>query len=156
MDPLTSSAIPEVAARPVGALEADRPPINSGLDEASQDEVKLVDRYSDIFAQDSQTRRTNIPTHAINTGTKRPIKQRPQRLSLEATQTQREEVMEMLAAGVIIPSNSAWASLVVLVNKKDGSKRFCVDYQKLNDVTQQNVYPLPSTEAVLGKLGKAH
>lgn len=71
------------------------------------------------------------------------------------TQTQREEVQKMLAAGVIVPSNSPWTSPVVLVNKKDGSKRFCVDYRKLNDVTQKDVYPLPRTEEVLDELGKA-
>ena len=153
--PVTIPTIPIVAAEPI-APEVDRPPINSGLDEASQTEVnKLVDRYSDIFAQGSQTGRTNIVTHSINTEGERPIKQRPHRLSPEETQTQREEVLKMLEAGVIVPSNSPWASPVVLVNKKDGSKRFCVDYRKLNDATQKDVYPLPRTEEVLDELGKA-
>ena len=57
----------------------------------------------------------------------------------------------MLEAGVIVPSNNPWAS-PVLVN---GSKRFSVDYRKLNDVTQKDVYPLPRTEEVLDELGKA-
>lgn len=154
--PVPVPTIPVVAFKPVDAPAIDRPPINSALDAASQGDVnQLVDRYSDIFAQGSQTGRTNIVTHSINTGDERPIKQKPHRLSPAETQTQREEVLKMLAAGVIVPSNSPWTSPVVLVNKKDGSKRFCVDYRKLNDVTQKDVYPLPRTEEVLDELGKA-
>ena len=70
--------------------------------------TELEERYADIFAYGSQTGRTNIVTHSINTGDEAPIKQRPHRLSAGETQVQREEVLKMLDAGVIVPSNSAW------------------------------------------------
>ena len=53
---------------------------------------------------------------------------------------------------MIEPSASPWASPIVLVQKKDGSTRFCVDYWKLNDVTRKDAYPLPRIDATLDTL----
>ena len=56
----------------------------------------------------------------------------------------------MLSQGVVQPSNSPWASPIVLVKKKDGTYRFCVDYRKLNLVTKPDAYPLPRVDDLLG------
>ncbi|GFW57299.1 hypothetical protein TNCV_542131 [Trichonephila clavipes] len=53
---------------------------------------------------------------------------------------------------VIEPSSSPWASPIVLVRKKDGSTRFCVDYRRLNDVNKKDSYPLPRMDDTLGTL----
>ena len=58
----------------------------------------------------------------------------------------------MLQRDVIQPSSSAWASGIVIVSKKDGTKRFCVDYRKLNDVTVKDSYPIPRIDDSLEQL----
>ena len=63
------------------------------------------------------------------------------------------QLQRMLEQRVIQPSSSPWASPIVLVRKKDGSLRFCVDYQSLNSVTKPDCFPLPSIDDMLDQLG---
>ncbi|KMQ85099.1 reverse ribonuclease integrase, partial [Lasius niger] len=62
------------------------------------------------------------------------------------------EVNEMEAAGVIEASHSAWSSPVVIMKKKDGKHRFCIDFRRVNEVTEKDAYPLPQVTATLDKL----
>ena len=68
----------------------------------------------------------------------------------------RSKVQKLLADmrrdGVIKQSSSPWASPIVLVRKKDGTLRFCVDYHKLNEVTRKDAYPLPRIDDTLSTL----
>lgn len=64
-------------------------------------------------------------------------------------------VGEMLREEVIEPSQSAWSSPVVIVKKKDGKPRFCIDFRKVNVVTERDAYPLPHITATLDKLRDA-
>ena len=61
----------------------------------------------------------------------------------------------MLNAGIIEESNSEWASPIVLVRKKDKSLRLCVDYRRLNAVSEMEPYPMPRIEDLLDRLGRA-
>ena len=65
---------------------------------------------------------------------------------------QKEEVRkllrDMLEKRVIQPSDSPWSSPIVLVKKKDGSVRFCVDYRKVNAITRKDAYPLPRVDTL--------
>ena len=61
----------------------------------------------------------------------------------------------MLSKGFIEPSDSPWASPIVLVAKKDGSTRFCIDYRRLNDVTRKDSFPLPRIDETIESLAGA-
>ena len=67
----------------------------------------------------------------------------------------REEIRELLALGIIRPSTSEWAAPIILVPKKDGSKRLCVDFRKLNQVTREDPYPIPRIEELIDRVGNA-
>ena len=96
--------------------------------------------FADVFtAGDDDMGHTDLLPHTIPTGIAQPIRQAPRRASRRAPLCHRETVCKLLddilAKDVITPSKSPWASPVVLVQKKDGSVRFCIDYRKLNTVT---------------------
>ena len=111
--------------------------------------------YADVFAvSTTDLGRKDKLQHAINTGFSRPTRQPVRRIS--PSPHRRDEVRnildEMLEKKVMEPSKSPWASPIVLVQKKDGTTRFCADYQKLNDVTRKDAYPLPRIDTTLDTL----
>jgi hypothetical protein len=88
-------------------------------------------------------------------GDARPIHQPPRRILL-AKQTEVKEMLDkMQRHGVIEESESPWSSPVVLVRKKNGELRFCVDYRKLNDVTKKGCFPLHRIDDTLDTLAGA-
>ncbi|MCG7868284.1 MAG: hypothetical protein JAY74_18205 [Candidatus Thiodiazotropha taylori] len=112
---------------------------------------ELLLKHKDVFAKDkTDLGRTNVVKHTINTGDAAPVKQNPRRLPLSKRELVKDEVSKMLQQGIIEPSQSAWSSPIVLVQKKDGSTRFCVDYRKLNNLTLKD--PLPRIDESLDTL----
>ena len=92
---------------------------------------------------------TTLTSHRINTGAADPVRQPPRRVPFHQKPVVEEEVQQMLKEGIIEPSEGPWASPVVLVKKKDGSIRFCIDYRKLNDLTRKDAYPIPRIDDTL-------
>ena len=88
----------------------------------------------------------------IDTGNATPIKVPTRRLPLHKFETIRKEVEAMMDSDVIEHSCSPSTAPVVLIKKRDGTERFCVDYRKLNEITRKDVYPLPRCEEILESL----
>ena len=107
-------------------------------------ETFLLENH-DVFAlSDDELGCTDVVQHHIDTGDIPPIHQQPYRTPF----SQREKIAELIAdmeqRGIVQPSSSPWASPVVLVPKKDGKLRFCVDYRRLNAATKKGcVSPSP-------------
>ena len=98
---------------------------------------------------------SKVGVHEIDTAGNKPVKLKPYRTSSEGHRIIGKECEDMLKKGVIRDSKSPWSSPVVLVTKKSGEVRFCVDYRRLNSLTVKDSYPLPhiGLQDTLGSLG---
>ncbi|GFV62152.1 retrovirus-related Pol polyprotein from transposon 412 [Trichonephila clavipes] len=114
---------------------------------------RLFQEFEDVFSRNSSDiGHTTVTQHRIDTADHPPIKQHPRRLPFAKQEEVGTLLREMQENDIIEPSSSPWASPIVLVRKKDGSTRFCVDYRKLNDVTKKDSYPLPRIDDTLDTL----
>ena len=113
--------------------------------QTAMDEV--IERYHHIFAvEDLEMGRTDLVKHEIKLTSYVPFKERYRRIPPHQYEEVRKHLDEMLRIGAIRRSNSPWASAVVLVRKKDGALRFCIDLRKLNERTIKDAYSLPRIE----------
>ena len=111
---------------------------------------KLIFEYKDCFSwSENEIGKTNLIKHKINTGFSKPVKQPPYRVPSFVRNQIDNEVEKMLKNGIIRESNSPWASPVVMVKKKNGKFRFCVDYRKLNKLTVKDSFPIPHIDDTL-------
>ena len=129
----------------------------AGWTEEQQQRAKhVIKKYSFLFAMGTlDLGRTNLVKHKIELTDYTPIKDRYRRIPPHQYEEVRKHLKEMLDVGAIRRSNSPWASPVVLVRKKDGSLRFCIDLRKLNARTIKDAYSLPRIEDALDSLNGA-
>ena len=92
--------------------------------------------------------------HRVETGDHLPVALPVRRIAWAERDRINAEVAKMKEQNVIVDSDSPWSSPPVLVRKKDGSVRFCIDYRKLNDITVADRYPLPRIDDVLDELNR--
>ena len=117
---------------------------------------ELVDRNVGVFSQHPvDYGHTKTIQHDIPLVDTRPFRLPYRRIPPSQWQDVRKLLMEMEATGVIRPSKSPYASPVVIVTKKDGSIRLCIDYRKLNSCSTRDAFPLPRIEEALEALGQA-
>jgi len=158
---LTHELPPSLALAAVDALEGsaiqpsvDMPDLQHLEAPQRQELQELLSRYEGLFdGGDEAVGHVPGIQHRINTGAATPVCTRQWRLPQATKDIIREQCNSMLNNGVIEPSTSPWLSPVVLVKKKCGSLRFCVDYRNLNAVTTADTYPLPRIEELIDELG---
>ena len=92
----------------------------------------IAKHHQAFCLEDSERGETDLVSMHVDTGDTHPIKQRVRRMPFALRQEVARQLHNMQESGVIQPSNSSWASPAVLVRKRDGSHRFCVDYRRLN------------------------
>ena len=113
----------------------------------------VIERYHHIFAvEDLELGCTDLVKHEIKLTNYVPFKERYRRIPPHQYAEVRKHLDEMLQIGAIRRSSSPWASAIVLVRKKDGALRFCIDLRKLNERTVKDAYSLPWIEDSLDSL----
>src|SRR5439155_14218524 len=100
----------------------------------------------------AQLGKTDVEVHTIPTQDVNPVALRPYQYNPEIQEFINKEIEEMLKAGIIEKSRSPWAFPVVIVSKKNGKKRLCVNYKKLNEVTKTDGFPMPLIEEIFNSL----
>ena len=116
--------------------------------------VSLLEDFQDLW--NGELGHIKATQHRIElTPGAKPVYQAPYRAGHNTRELEKREVDRMLAAKVIEQAQSEWASPVVIVPKKDGTHRFCVDFRKLNAVTVRDSYPLPRMDEYIDSLGDA-
>ena len=137
------------------------PALEKLVDEAKVNQAEkqqlqsLLHEFADVFSWQGELGWTSQIKHEIHTGSATPLRSRPRQTGHHEKAKVDKLLQDMLANDIIEKSTSPWASPIVLATKKDGSTRFCVDYRRLNSVTEDTAYPLPRIDETLDCLGNS-
>ena len=150
----TSSVIADKLEKVNAKMAREMVNVDKKLPKYQLDKInELITKYDHIFSKDkNDLGYYDKDEFKIDTGNERPVKSRAYRVPFSQQENIDNMVDEMLQNKIISKSNSAWSSPVVIVKKKDGTDRFCVDYRKLNDITTKDNYPVPLISETLDAL----
>ncbi|KAK3742849.1 hypothetical protein QZH41_004524 [Actinostola sp. cb2023] len=124
-----------------------------GTAQQLEEALALFTEYKEVFATNKEDLGcTSTTYHRIHTEDDVPVMERHRRIPPNQFQEVQQHLQELLQKGIIKPSKSDYASPIVLVRKKSGALRMCVDYRKLNAKTKRDAYPLPRIEESLDAL----
>ena len=112
--------------------------------------MKALSEFTDVITD--RPGNTSLLQHDVRTTTEKPVRVSPRPLPLSMVDTIKDEVRKMLELKVIEPSESPYSSPIVLVAKKDGTHRFCIDFRSLNRITIFDAEPMPDIDAMFSKL----
>ena len=117
---------------------------------------EILTKYQDAFARTkNDLGKCSVLKHHIDTADAAPVRQ-PLRRTPQAFEGEEEKyIKDQLESGTIYPSKSDWASPLVMVRKRDGEVRVCIDYRKLNERTVKDAYPLPRIDMCIDCLSSA-
>ena len=144
--------------------ETEKPSHLDGVDlsdtklspEQKQQASQFLNQWQHVFSKSpTDLGCTDLVQHEIHLENEQPFKEPYRRIPPALIQEVREHLKEMLEAGAIRSSNSPFSSNVVIVRKKDGSIRFCIDYRKLNLRTIKDAYAIPRIDDTLHLLAGA-
>jgi hypothetical protein len=120
----------------------------------SLETIRVVSEFPDVFSKDlpgiPPERKVEFAIELLP-GTA-PISKRAYRVSGPELDELKKQIDELSEKGYIRPSTSPWAAPILFVEKKDGTRRMCIDYRALNEVTIKNKYPLPRIEYLFNQL----
>ncbi|XP_040182565.1 uncharacterized protein LOC120915829, partial [Rana temporaria] len=143
--------LPDLLGSSKGMTQIEKVQLGEQLEPQERAQAgRLLEEKQATFSQEPGY--TRLAVHKVETPGQTPLRQPPYRIPEAVREGMRKEIDEMLRLGVIEPSESPWASPVVLVPKKDGTTRFCVDYRRLNDKTVTDAYPMPRMDELLDRI----
>ena len=119
--------------------------------------IKVVSEFPDVFPEDLPDMPPEQKVEFVKEllpGTA-PISKRAYRVSVPELVELKKQIDELSEKGYIQPSTSPWATPVLFMENKDGTRRMCIDYRALNEVTIKNKYPLPRIEDLFDQLRRA-
>lgn len=147
--------LPELPVRDGDRAGVETVRLDRQLGPKQQDQARLVLRQrQDMFS--TKPAYTTMAVHRVETLEQPPIRQAAYQVPESVREGMRQEIKDMLDLGVIEPSNSPWASPVVLVPKRDGTTHFCIDYRQLNDCTTTDAYPMPRVDELLDRIARGN
>ena len=118
--------------------------------ELAKKAVALLLEFHHIFSlEPNEIGCTNATKHVIELMKDEPFKERFRRIAPPLVDEVCQHIQEMLDSSAIRPSQSPWCNAMVLVRKKDGSLRFCIDFCRLNARTKKDAYPLPHMQETM-------
>jgi hypothetical protein len=118
------------------------------------EEILVVQEYPDVFPEELSGMPSDRDIEFLIEllPATPPISKRPYRMPVNELVELKKQLAELQSKGFIRPSSSPWGALVLFVEKKYGTKRMCVDYRSLNEVTIKNKYPLPRIEDLFDQM----